>query len=58
MKPYTTLTGQLVLLGLLAMLIGIFVWLRTLVSDKPTPRFLVIDSRSPVKPARPKEGPK
>ena len=58
MKPYTTLTGQLVLLGLLAMLIGIFVWLRTLVSDKPTPRFLVIDSRSPVKPARPKEAPK
>lgn len=49
MKPYTTFTGHLVLLGLLGLLAGIFVWLRFLVSDRPTPRFLVADPRSPVK---------
>ncbi|NUP50630.1 MAG: type II secretion system F family protein [Catenulispora sp.] len=49
MKPYTTFTGHLVLIGLVGALVGIFIWLRTLVSDRPTPRFLVADPRSPVK---------
>ena len=49
MKPYTTFTGHLVLLGLLGLLTGIFIWLRHLVSDRPTPRFLVADPSSQVK---------
>lgn len=45
LQPYGTLSGQLVLLVIVAGFAGAFTWMRVITRPKPLPRLLVVDER-------------
>jgi Flp pilus assembly protein TadB len=47
-QPYGSFLGQIVLTVLLASFAGVLIWMRSMASYRPTPRFLARDRRDPV----------
>jgi len=56
-RPYSTLTGELVLLAIGGAMVAVVAWMQTMAAARPVPRFLEADRRSTVKLPEPSTTP-
>jgi Flp pilus assembly protein TadB len=56
-RPYSTVTGELVLVAVLAGMVAVVAWMQSMAVARPVPRFLEVDRRSTVKAPEPSAAP-